>query len=134
MKENGTTVHEFSAALINLASQMVNQEIAVDRSCKRDQRRDHLHTGADGIDHVRTRIKFTFGLEDVIGHNGEALVSDIGSYVGAEHEGAGRSDHPCGLGIIPDAHFHGPPVMIDNILPNTSFNTFIPTHYPEIRY
>ena len=133
MKENRAAVHDLAAVPVDLASQVVDQEIAVDLVGKRDQRRNHLHAGPHGVDEIRTLIQPEIRFKDVVGHDVEPVVPDARSNVSAEHQGAGGPDQPCGLGIVADAHLDGPTIPGSDILPDTPFNMFIPTHYTEIR-
>ena len=56
VKEDGAGVYDLAAIPIHLASQMIDQKITVNPPGKRDQRRDHLHAGAHGVDQVCTCI------------------------------------------------------------------------------
>ena len=133
MKENRAAVHDLAATPVDLASQVVDQEIAVDPVGKRDQRRDHLHAGPHRVDQVRALIQSDVRFKDIVGHHSKPVVPDPRPDVGAEHQGTGGPDQPCGLGVVADTHLHGPPVTAGDIFPDTPFNTFIVTHYPEIR-
>lgn len=130
-EDRRATVHDLTAVPVYLTPQVIYQQVAVDPGSKRDQRRDHLHTGAHGVDQVSPRIKPDIGLEDIVGHHSEPVVVDVRPDIGAESKGTGGRDHPGSIGVISDAHLHGPQVAGGYILPDTSFNTFIVPHYPE---
>jgi len=133
VEKNRAAVHDLAPVPVDLTAQVIDQKIAVDQGGKPDQRLDHLHAGAHGVDHVRTRIQSEVGLEDVIGHHSEPFVPDAGPDVDAEDKSPGGCDQSCGVGVVADTHFYGPPVATGDILPDTPFNMFIVTHYPEIR-
>lgn len=133
MKDGRADIHDLAAVPIDLASQVVDQEIAVYPVGERDQRRNHLHTGPHGIDQIRTLIQPDVRFEYVIGRHNEPIVPGARPDIGTELQGAGGLYQPCDSGVVADTHLDSPAIPGGDIFPDTPFNMFIPTHYPEIR-
>ncbi len=134
VKEDRAAVHDLAAVPpVDLASQVVDQEIAVDPVGKRDQRRDHLHAGSHSVDQVRALIQPDIRFKDVVGHHSKPVVPDARPDVVQSTRAPAALISLAASGLLPIPTSTARRYRAAIYSPDTPFNTFIVTHYPEIR-